>query len=86
MNRTNIYLDDRQVELLDVLARQEGVSRASVIRRLLDQALAGSSADLAADLAAIDGSFGALAADDIDDVERVATDRAAHLDEMWRAV
>ena len=37
MQRTNIYLDERQVEALDRLAQTEGVSRAEVIRRLLDR-------------------------------------------------
>lgn len=60
MQRTNIYLDGRQLEQLDRLAADEGVSRAEVVRRIVDRALAGSDDDLAADLAAIDASFGAL--------------------------
>src|SRR5947208_3356242 len=36
IQRTNIYLDERQCELLDRLASEEGVSRAELIWRLLD--------------------------------------------------
>lgn len=41
------------------LAVGEGASRAEVIRRVIDRALAGADDDLAADLAALDSSFGA---------------------------
>lgn len=62
MKRTNIYLADGQAEALDLVAEAEGVSRAEVIRELIDRATGGQpGADLAADLAAIDRSFGALA-------------------------
>ena len=61
MNRTNIYLTDEQRRRLDARARAEGVSRAELIRSMLDRALdEGGSELLDADLAAIDGSFGAL--------------------------
>lgn len=83
MNRTNIYLEDRQMEALDRLAATEGVSRAEMIRRLLDRALAGGDRDLAADLHAIDAAFGALA--DIQGPERGSGERERHLDRMWRA-
>lgn len=83
MKRTNIYLEDRQTETLDRLAAQEGVSRAEMIRRLLDRALVGADADLATALAAIDSSFGVLA--DIDIPERAPDDRDIHLARMWRA-
>lgn len=82
MQRTNIYLDDRQVLLLDRLARQESVSRAEVVRRLVDQGLHGTHASLDADLDAIDRSFGALA--DVEPPRRGADDRQAHLDRMWQ--
>lgn len=81
MNRTNIYLTDDQTEALDRLAAQEGTSRAEVIRRLLDRALAGDDRDLAADLAAIDASFGAHG--DIDLPGREAGDREEHLARLW---
>lgn len=82
MTRTNIYLEDRQTAMLDRIAAEEGVSRAEVIRRLLDRALAGRDDDLAADLAAIEESFGALA--EVDAPARGAGDREAHLAGIWQ--
>jgi hypothetical protein len=62
MKRTNIYLAEGQTEALDRAAAAEGVSRAELIRALIDRAIGGQpGADLAADLAAIEGSFGVLA-------------------------
>ncbi len=81
MQRTNIYLERRQTEALDRLAAAERVTRAEIIRRLLDRALVGED-DLASDLAAIDASFGALA--DVDVPARGEDDRQRHLDRMWR--
>ncbi len=81
MKRTNIYLEDRQTRILDRLAEQGGVSRAEMIRRLLDRALSGADADLASALTAIDSSFGALA--DVDIPERASDEREAHLSRMW---
>ena len=60
MQRTNIYLEERQTRALDRRAADEGISRAELIRRLLDRAIEGQDEDLAADLAAIDESFGAV--------------------------
>ena len=57
MHRTNIYLTDEQRGQLDARARERGVSRAELIRQVLDLALAGESDQLAADLAAIESSF-----------------------------
>jgi Arc/MetJ-type ribon-helix-helix transcriptional regulator len=82
MKRTNIYLGDEQTEQLDRIAAEEGVSRAEIIRRLIDRALAGGQDDLAADLAAIDDSFGALR--DIDQPVRVKDERDEHLARMWQ--
>lgn len=82
MFRTNIYLEDRQTAILDRIAAEEGISRAEVIRRLLDRGLAGRDDDLATDLAAIDESFGALG--DVTVPVRGAGDREAHLARMWR--
>jgi hypothetical protein len=59
MRRTNSYFEDRQLEGLDAMARAEGVSRSHVLRRLVDNALAGGNARVDADLAAIRESFGA---------------------------
>lgn len=81
MKRTNIYLDDEQTELLDRLARSQGISRAEMIRRLLDGALRNEVDDVAADLAAIDESFGVLSSADWP--ERGTGDREAHLAKMW---
>jgi hypothetical protein len=65
MKRTNIYLAEGQAAALDRVAQAEGVSRAELIRGLIDRAIGGSpGADLAADLAAIEGSFGILAEDE----------------------
>ena len=51
-----------QAAALDRIAAAEGVSRAELIREVIDRAISGHpGADLAADLAAINGSFGALA-------------------------
>jgi metal-responsive CopG/Arc/MetJ family transcriptional regulator len=62
MKRTNIYLAEGQAEALDRVAEAEGVSRAELIRALIDRAIGRQpGADLAADLAAIEGSFGVLA-------------------------
>ncbi len=83
MQRTNIYLDDRQLTRLDRLAAGEGVSRAEVIRRIVDRALADADDDLAADLAAIDASFGVapgLAAPALGTGER-----DGRLARLWRA-
>jgi Ribbon-helix-helix protein, copG family len=61
MNRTSIYLAEGQAEALDRAAEAEGVSRAELIRGLIDRAIGGQrGADLAADLAAIEASFGAV--------------------------
>ena len=62
MRRTNIYLAEGQAAALDRIAWAVGVSRDELIRDLIDRAIGGHpGADLAADLAAIDGSFGVLA-------------------------
>ena len=69
MKRTNIYLAEGQAAALDRIAQAEGVSRAELIRELIDRAIGGNpGADLTADLAAIDGSFGTLAGDEVFDV------------------
>ena len=83
MKRTNIYLGEAQSAALDDIARAQGLSRAEVIRKLIDRELSGAgSADLEADLLAIEGSFGAVASDDKAFLDRVPDDRAAHLNRM----
>jgi metal-responsive CopG/Arc/MetJ family transcriptional regulator len=63
VKRTSIYLAEGQAAALDRIARAEGVSRAELIRELIDRAIGGGQpgADLTADLAAIKESFGTLA-------------------------
>jgi CopG-like RHH_1 or ribbon-helix-helix domain, RHH_5 len=79
MKRTNIYLADGQAAELDRVAQAEGVSRAELIRTLIDRAIGGSvGADLTADLAAIDGSFGILAEQEA--FSRSRDQRAEYLD------
>jgi len=80
MQRTNIYLEDRQTAALDRLARQQGVPRAEVIRRLVDRGLGGLDGDLASDLAAIGESAGVASAFPMPD--RADGDRAAYLDRL----
>lgn len=77
MQRTNIYLEDRQTAALDQLAAAEGISRAEVIRRLIDQGLEGRSRDLVVDLAWIDASFGVAV--EIDHAPREPGAREDHL-------
>ncbi len=83
MKRTNIYLDEQQAASLDKLAGQQGVSRAELIRQLLDRALNNTDDNLASDVEAIRSSFGVLA-----DAEtppyRGPDARSEHLDRMWR--
>lgn len=83
MKRTNIYLDEEQTVTLDRLAEQQGVSRAELIRQLLDRALNSTDDDLASDLKAIADSFGALR-DDIELPDRRPGSREEHLAEIWR--
>jgi metal-responsive CopG/Arc/MetJ family transcriptional regulator len=64
MKRTSIYLAEGQAAALDRVAQSAGVSRSDLIRELIDRGIGGHpSADLATDLAAIEGSFGVLAGD-----------------------
>lgn len=86
MRRTNIYLDEAQTEALDELARAQGVSRAEVVRRLVDRGLAGTGGDLEADLAAIEESFGVLRDEEGDDafLDRGPGEREAELERLRR--
>ncbi|MGC0273362.1 CopG family transcriptional regulator [Pseudactinotalea sp. Z1739] len=83
MRRTNIYLEERQTERLDHRAAQEGISRAELIRRLLDQALDGPTENDAVARTAIDLSFGVLA--DLEAPVRESGDREEHLNRIWQA-
>lgn len=82
MKRTNIYLDEAQTASLDRLAVQQGVSRAELIRQLLDRALSNADDNLASDLKAIDDSFGVLK--DLEAPDRGPGERDEHLNRMWR--
>jgi metal-responsive CopG/Arc/MetJ family transcriptional regulator len=83
MHRTNIYLTDEQIAQLDRRARAEGVSRAELIRQLLDRLLDSDSDRLGADLVAIDMSFGLLSDVEIE-LDRTDGARGAHLDRIAR--
>jgi hypothetical protein len=83
MKRTNIYLGEGQSAALDDIARAQGLSRAEVIRELIDRELGGAaSSDLEADLTAIEGSFGVLGGDEEAFLDRAPDDRAAHLNRV----
>lgn len=80
MRRTNLYLDERQTSALDRAARAEGISRAEVVRRLIDRSLAAELDDIDSDLALIEASFGVLP--DAITVPRAPDERAAHLERI----
>lgn len=65
------------------MAQAEGVSRAEIIRRLLDRVLDGPDESRLTLLAAIDASAGAAA--DITALERGTSGRDRHLDRVWNA-
>jgi hypothetical protein len=84
--RTNIYLEEAQAAALDQAARSQGISRAELVRHLIDRGIRDSApTDLEADLAAIETSFGVLTGDDgLRDVARGPDDRSRHLDQVAR--
>ncbi len=82
MKRTNIYLDEAQSATLEQVARTQGISRAELIRQLIDRSISASgAADLDADLAAIRDSFGIARDEDIS-FGRGSDERSRHLDHM----
>lgn len=87
MQRTNIYLETEQAMALDEVATAQGISRAELIRRLLDRGLRDGFSDEQFDLAAIESSAGAVPHAEFfltgGDPARGDDDRAAHLDRMW---
>jgi hypothetical protein len=81
MKRTSIYLAEGQAAALDRVAAAEGVSRAELIRELIDRAIGGHpGADLEADLAAINDSFGVLAGHEA--LSRTRDQRTDYLDRL----
>jgi metal-responsive CopG/Arc/MetJ family transcriptional regulator len=80
MNRTNIYLDEEQARSLDEAARAQGISRAALIRRLIDRGLDQSDGNLESDLAAIEASSGVIAEGDF--LGREVNERARHLEHV----
>jgi hypothetical protein len=79
MQRTNIYLDEDQARALDVMASAQGTTRAALIRSLIDRGLgAGHTGDEAADLDALEQSFGVLDGEE-DFVSRGDDERSRHL-------
>jgi metal-responsive CopG/Arc/MetJ family transcriptional regulator len=70
MRRTNIFLSEEQQERLDRRAVEEGVSRSSLIRRILDEALAITRAPVSVDEAirATSGIWADRDQADLDDV------------------
>lgn len=79
MRRTNIYLGEAQSAAVEDVARARGVSRAELIRQLIDSGLGRSGwDDVEADLAAIEESYGVLADSD-DLVARGPDERSRHL-------
>jgi hypothetical protein len=80
MKRTNIYLDEAQAAALERVARTQGISRAELIRQLIDRSIGASGvADLDTDLAAIRDSFGIARDEDIS-FGRGSDERSRHLD------
>lgn len=84
MKRTNIYLAEQQTAVLDQLAEDEGISRAELIRRIIDQALNLQTSSLESDLSAIRDSTGALGQSGIDLPVRAEDDRERHLARIWK--
>lgn len=80
MHRTNLYLEDRQTIALDAMARAQGLSRAEVVRRLIDDALFDGASRLDGDLDAIIGAFGV--APDFPMPDRSDGERQRWIDQM----
>jgi hypothetical protein len=82
MKRTNIYLGETQSQALDLQAHAQGISRAELIRQLIDRGIGtAGAADLDADLAAIRESFGVLRDEDVA-FGRGPDERSRHLDRV----
>ncbi|WP_120006111.1 CopG family transcriptional regulator [Nesterenkonia muleiensis] len=82
MRRTNIYLDDQQTDLLDRRAAEEGISRAELIRRLIDKGLHTAGDGTSAIHSAIDLSFGSMV--EVEVPSRDSGAREDHLNRLWQ--
>jgi hypothetical protein len=58
MERTNIYLTEEQQRRLSRRAKAEGVTKSTIVRQILDEALAISAPPLPSAENAVAGSFG----------------------------
>jgi len=81
MHRTTIYLHQNQLAALDGIAGRDGISRAEVVRRLIDRGLAGYEQDTTALLGAIRAVAGTCQA--IELPSRGTGRRQEHLDRAW---
>ncbi|MDR1392618.1 MAG: ribbon-helix-helix domain-containing protein [Bifidobacteriaceae bacterium] len=81
MDRTNIYLEPRQTEALDRIARDAGTSRAEIIRSFVDRCLAGDEPAGDSAAVAIMESFGTLSG--AQPPERKPGAREKHLERVW---
>lgn len=77
-----MHLDEAQTVALDEVANGQGISRAELVRRLVDRGIGNTPVDQEADLAAIVDSFGAMA---YDVPHRGPDERAAHLARLRHA-
>ena len=83
MQRTNIYLEERQTSALDELARRLSTTRAQVIRTLIDHGLRDQQADADGDVAAIEASFGICTDDELAEFRQDSPAREQHLTRLW---
>jgi len=84
MKRTTIYLSENQATALERAAAAAGISKAELIRTLIDRALGGhGEADLQTDLAAIESSFDVLGGPEA--FSRAPDQRMDHLDRLTDA-
>ncbi len=71
MQRTNIFLTEEQQKRLQRRAKEEGLSKSGLIRRILDEALAITKTKVSAEEAII-GTSGMWADRDEDDLQELA--------------
>ncbi|MDR2114683.1 MAG: ribbon-helix-helix domain-containing protein [Bifidobacteriaceae bacterium] len=83
MLRTNIYLDERQLESLDRIAAAGEVSRSAVIREILDQTIFGVGGGAGSDIAVLEECFGAVP--DAEFPDRRLSARDKYLADLWES-